>query len=197
MSGRKVWNAGDVLAALDVMDYLMDQAVMVFASSAARDSEIPSPTEGMLSYRTDGTALEVYNGSAWVSANSVGGTVSAANISGALTNATIAGNKVTNTFTSSTATAYTLASADQGSTIRFTNAGTSVITVSTATAFTAGQRTDIVADGALGQINAGSGVTFGGAGTAGTAYTFTQYDAVSVLCVSSNNYRIIGNVTAV
>lgn len=197
MSGRKVWTAGDVLAAADVMDYLMDQVVFVFATSAARDAEIASPTTGMISYRTDGTALEVYNGSAWVSANSVGGTVPAANVTGALTAATINNTAVTNTLTSSTATAYTIASADSGTTLRFTNAGTATATVSTATAFTAGQRVDLLADGAQGRVVAGSGVTFGGAGTAGTAYSFPQFEAVSVLCVASNTYRIIGNITAV
>ena len=64
---RKVWSAGEVLAAADVNSYLMDQAVMVFASDAARSAAITSPTAGMTTFRTDGTVVEVYNGSAWVS----------------------------------------------------------------------------------------------------------------------------------
>jgi len=41
-------------------------------------------------------------------------------------------------------------------------------------------------------------VTLSGRGTAGTAYTIgQQYDAVSVVCVDTNSYRIIGNATAV
>lgn len=193
--GYKVWSPGDVLAAADVNGYLMDQAVMVFSSSAARTAGIGTATAGMVTFRTDGTALEVYNGSSWVSANSVGGTVAGSQVTGSLTSATIAQTSVTPTLTSSTATAYTIAAADQSTTLRFTNAGT--VTVSTATAFTAGQRVDIVADGTASVIAAGSGVTFGGAGTAGTAYSFDQYDAISVLCVGSNTYRIIGNITAV
>jgi hypothetical protein len=48
----------------------MDQSVMNFATSAARASAIPTPTEGMTSYiSTTGTAtipqIETYTGSAW------------------------------------------------------------------------------------------------------------------------------------
>jgi hypothetical protein len=44
----------------------------------------------------------------------------------------------------------------------------------------------------------GTVVSLAGRGTAGTAYTIGQrYDAVSVVCVGTNSYRIIGNATAV
>ena len=66
MSGRKVWVADDVLTAEDLNDYLMDQAVMVFATAAARSSAILSPTEGMITYRSDDNVFEVWSGSAWV-----------------------------------------------------------------------------------------------------------------------------------
>lgn len=72
--GKKVFTAGEVLAAADVNGYLMDQAVMVFASAEARSASISSPSAGMTSFRTDGTALEVYDGANWVGVNSVGGT---------------------------------------------------------------------------------------------------------------------------
>jgi hypothetical protein len=65
MAGKKTFVAGEVLTAQDVNDYLMDQSVMNFASSAARSSAIPTPTEGMTSYRSDADIVEVYNGSAW------------------------------------------------------------------------------------------------------------------------------------
>ena len=61
--GRKVFTAGEVLEASEVNGYLMDQAVMVFADSAARTAAIPSPTEGMLTYLQDVNALEVFTGS--------------------------------------------------------------------------------------------------------------------------------------
>jgi hypothetical protein len=195
--GRKVWSAGEVLAAADVNGYLMDQSVMVFSSAAARDSSVAIPSEGMLAYLTDSNSLLAYDGSNWVSANSVSGTVTASDVTGSLTNATIPSGSVVNDFTSSASSTYALASTDQGALLRFTAAGTSVVTVSTATAFSAGQRTDIIADGSGVRIEAGAGVTFGGAGTAGTAYTILQYEAMSVVCVASNNYRIIGNITTV
>jgi hypothetical protein len=65
-AGFKTFAVGEVLTANNVNTYLMQQTVMVFASAAARSSEITSPSEGMLSYRTDVNVFEFYNGSAWV-----------------------------------------------------------------------------------------------------------------------------------
>ena len=182
--GRKVWTPGEVLAAAEVNGYLMDQSVMVFDSSASRDSSIGTPTAGKTSYRTVVTVVEVYNCSAWVSANSVGGTI------------TINASNVINTLSSSTASSYTFASADQSRTVRFTSASAVTATISTATAFTAGQRVDLLQDGAgTVTVVAGSGVTLAGRGTAGTAYALSQFDGATVFCVEPNTYRIIGNVT--
>lgn len=184
--GRKVFEPLEFLSAAEVNGYLMDQSIMYFANATARNAAIPTPDAGMHTYRADGTVVEVYNGSAWVSANSVGGTI------------TINATAVTNTLTSSTATAYTVAAADQSTTLRFTAGSAVTVTVGTATAFTAGQRVDILQDGAgTVTITAGSGVTLAGRGTAASSYTLSQYDAASLLCVSSNTYRVIGNVTAV
>jgi hypothetical protein len=181
--GRKVFAANDILAAADVQGYLMDQSVMVFANASERSTEISSPTEGMLTYLRDTNALEVFNGSAFVAIDTVTTTLNA--------------SQVINTLTASTATSYTFASNDQSGIFQFTNAGTVTASVSTATALTAGQRIDLIADGAALILAAGSGVSFAGAGTAGTAYSVAQYDAATILCVSSNAYRIIGNVRAV
>jgi hypothetical protein len=54
------------LTASDVNEFLMDQSVMVFAGTAARGSAIPSPSEGMVTYRSDDDLVEVYNGSSFV-----------------------------------------------------------------------------------------------------------------------------------
>jgi hypothetical protein len=64
---RKVFTAGEVLAATDVNNFLMDQTVMVFAGTAARGSAIGTATEGMYTHLNDTDALQYYNGSAWVS----------------------------------------------------------------------------------------------------------------------------------
>jgi hypothetical protein len=182
--GRKVFTAGEVLAAADVNGYLMDQTVMVFDDSAARSSAIPSPTQGMLSYLKDTGQVEAY-GTAWA---------------GIDTNVTsLNASQIINTLTASTATAYTVADTDQGKVLQFT-ASTAVVTVGTATAFTAGQRVDILADSTDFTLSAGTGVTFSGAGTAGTALSFNvgaQYEALTVIGLGSNAYRIIGNISAV
>jgi hypothetical protein len=181
--GYKNWAANDILAAADVNGYLADQAVMYFADAAARSAAITSPSAGMVSYRGDGQVVEFYNGSTWVALSSA---------------TTVNASNVINTLTASTATSYTIAEADQGTVLRFTAAGTVTATVGTATAFTSGERVDILADGTAGvRITAGTGVTFAGAGTVASAYTLGQYQAATILNVGSNAYRIIGNITAV
>ena len=63
---RKVFTAGEVLAAADVNEFLGDQAIMTFAGTAARGSAISSPTEGMMTYMNDTDQIDVWSGSAWV-----------------------------------------------------------------------------------------------------------------------------------
>jgi hypothetical protein len=75
MSGRKVWVADEVLSAEDLNEYLMDQSVMAFSSSAARAGAILTPVNGMVSYREDASIYEFFNGSAWVALGTAIGTV--------------------------------------------------------------------------------------------------------------------------
>lgn len=65
-AGRKIFTAGDVLTAAQVQDYLQDQSVMNFATTAARLAAIPAPTEGMLAVTLDDDEIDYYNGTAWV-----------------------------------------------------------------------------------------------------------------------------------
>ena len=62
---REVFVAGQVLTAAE-LNVVSDQSVMVFAGTAARGSAIPSPSEGMVTYRSDDDLVEVYNGSSFV-----------------------------------------------------------------------------------------------------------------------------------
>jgi hypothetical protein len=62
---RKVFTAGEVLAAADVNSFLMDQAVMSFAGTAARGSAIGTATEGMVTFLEDSNTLSIYDGSVW------------------------------------------------------------------------------------------------------------------------------------
>ena len=65
-AGKKTFTAGEVLTASDVNTYLMEQSVMVFGGTAARSSAIPTPSEGMTSYRTDTQQIESYDGANWI-----------------------------------------------------------------------------------------------------------------------------------
>jgi hypothetical protein len=104
------------------------------------------------------------------------------------------------TLTSSTATSYTIETADRYKTLSFTSSSNATVTVGTATAFEPGERVDILQDGA-GTVTIardGTAVTLAGRGTAGTAFRMgSRYEAVSVLCVDVNTYRIIGNSSSV
>ena len=68
-AGKKTFVNGDVLTASEVNTYLMEQAVMRFASAAARTTAIPSATEGMVTYLMDTNAVEIYDGTSWYSVN--------------------------------------------------------------------------------------------------------------------------------
>ena len=104
------------------------------------------------------------------------------------------------TLTASTATTYTVQTSDRYKILEFDSASAVTVTIGTATAFQAGERVDILQDGA-GAVTIsrdGTATTLAGRGVAGTAYQITQrYDAVSVVCVGTNSYRIIGNASVV
>jgi hypothetical protein len=102
------------------------------------------------------------------------------------------------TLTSSTATTYTVATADRYKTLLFSASTAVTVSIGTATAFEPGERVDILQDGSgvVRIARDGTVVSLAGRGTAGTAYTIGQrYDAVSVVCVGTNSYRIVGNAT--
>lgn len=66
-AGFKTFNSGDILGASDVNTYLMQQSVMVFATTTARAAAITSPTAGMLTFITNNKSIELYDGSGWTS----------------------------------------------------------------------------------------------------------------------------------
>lgn len=73
---RKVFTAGEVLAAADVNSFLMDQTVMSFAGTASRGSAIGTATEGMVTFLEDSDILSIYDGSNWkTSLGAIGGVV--------------------------------------------------------------------------------------------------------------------------
>jgi len=66
-SGWRTFTAGAVLTAAQIQNYLQDQSVQVYASASARTAALGTAVAtGMVSYRTDGTVVEYYNGTSWV-----------------------------------------------------------------------------------------------------------------------------------
>lgn len=70
-AGALLFTSGQVLTAAQVNTYLMDQTIMRFATTAARDAAFggagePTLAEGMFAYTDDTNTLWFYSGSAWV-----------------------------------------------------------------------------------------------------------------------------------
>jgi hypothetical protein len=59
-AGFKVFQNGSVLLASEVNTLMAEQQIMVFASAAARDAAILSPSEGMFAFLKDTDTLTVY-----------------------------------------------------------------------------------------------------------------------------------------
>lgn len=82
-AGYKIFADEQVLFAADVNGYFMKQAVMVFETPTARDSELVSPTEGMVAYTRNDDTLRVYNGVGWIPVSGdVTGVVAGAGLAG-------------------------------------------------------------------------------------------------------------------
>jgi hypothetical protein len=96
-------------------------------------------------------------------------------------------------FTNVTGTTYNLASGDVNKLVRFDNAATTTVTVP-ANVFSAGNQVHVQQIGA-GQVQMveGSGVTI--TSNAGTGPDLrAQFSAATVICTSSNNFTVIGDI---
>lgn len=165
----KVFANGFALNASEINTYLMNQSVMVFASTTARDSALGTPLEGMLVWLEDSNKYVYYTGSAWADLIA----------SPAQTVSNISAN-------------YTIQSTDVDKLIRSTG---SAITITVANVLSVGQRIDFAQFG-TGQITfaAGSGVTLNSAD--GNLKTAKQYAGATVECVASGVYWLVGNLGA-
>ena len=163
----KVFTNGSTLPASDLNDYLMKQAVISFADSAARSGAIPSPNEGMLTWLEDSNRYEYYNGSSWT----------------ALTESSL---------TTETAN-YTTVATNAGNTVVINSASNLTVTISNT--LNVGQRIDFIRRG-TGTVTfaAGAGVTLNS--KSGNLKLTSQYSAGTVICVASGVYILIGDLSA-
>lgn len=182
---RKVFTAGEVLAAADVNSFLMDQSVMVFAGTAARSSAIATATEGMVTYLADTDVIQVATGTAtWQQ-------VYPAQVTSLSGTAVVFG-------ATAVSAAYTAVSGLDNATIIVT--GTAAVTVTVPDILATGDSLNIIRDSSgTVTIAAGSGVTnWAGAGTSSTAVTFKidqQFNGAQVIKTAANTYRVIGKIT--
>lgn len=200
-AGYKLFATGDVLTAAQVNTYLMQQTVMVFASSAARTTALTGVVaEGMVSYLLDTNATEVYDGSAWVGiANSGDITSVTTGTDSGLTGGATSGAvdlKLQLAFNAQTGTTYTLVVGDLNKLVTCSNAAGITLTVPPSV-FSAGNQINIQQIGA-GQVTfaQGSGVTITSTGaTASAPKLRAQYSAATVICTASNTFTIVGDLS--
>ena len=201
-AGYKLFNTGDVLTAAQVNTYLNEQTVMVFASSAARTSALSGVlAEGMMSYLQDTNAVEVYDGSNWVSIGSSGDitgitTGTDSGLSGGVTSGT-ATLRLKLEFDAETGTTYTLVAGNLNQLVTLNNASPITLTVPPSV-FSAGDVINIAQIGA-GQVTLaqGAGVTISstGSGTGGNAPKLrAKFSAASIICTASNTFLVIGDI---
>ena len=64
-AGFKLFVNGNVLLASEVNTFMMEQQIMVFAGTAAREAAITSPSEGMFAFLKDTDTLTYYDSTQW------------------------------------------------------------------------------------------------------------------------------------
>jgi hypothetical protein len=199
-AGYKLFNTGDVLTAAQVNSYLQEQVVMVFADATARTTALSGVlAEGMVSYLKDTNAIEVYDGSAWVSIGSSGDitgitTGTDSGLTGGVTSGT-ADLKLQLQFNAQTGTTYTLVVGDLNKLVTCSNGSSITVTVPPSV-FSAGNQIHVQQIGA-GQVTfaQGSGVTITSTGaTASAPKLRAQYSACTIICTASNTFTILGDI---
>jgi hypothetical protein len=199
-AGYKLFQTGDVLTAAQVNTYLNEQTVMVFASAAARTSALTSVlAEGMVSYLQDTNAVEVYDGSAWVSIGASGDitgvtTGTDSGLTGGVTSGT-ANLKLKLEFDAETGTTYTLVAGNLNQLVTLNNSSAITVTVPPSV-FSAGDQIHCQQIG-TGQVSfaQGAGVTITSTGaTASAPKLRARYSACTIICTASNTFTVVGDL---
>jgi hypothetical protein len=220
-AGYKLFATGDVLTAAQVNTYLMQQSVMVFASSTARNTALSGVvSEGMLAYLLDTNDLTLYDGAAWNSfgAGDITGVTAGTGLSGGgtsgavtvsidtattvdlstsqtLTNKTLTG-PIINLVTSAQTASYTLALTDNSDLVEISNASANNLTVplNSSVPFPIGSQINILQTGA-GQttIVATGGVTINS--TPGLKLR-AQWSAATLIKRGTDTWVAVGDLSA-
>jgi len=73
MTGWKQWDSLELVNHTEFQSYLQDQVIQVYAGTAARGSALGTAVSaGMVSYLTDTSVLQFYNGTAWANVSQIG-----------------------------------------------------------------------------------------------------------------------------
>ena len=203
-AGYKSFSTGDVLTASDLNTYGIEQTVMVFASSTARDPVLSSAiSEGMFAFLKDSDSLTYYDGSSWVVVDLTGditGVTAGTNLSGGGTGGTVTlnlaidaaveagsdGNGVDVTFHSATAGDYAMWDASEEKLIIEGTNGATALDVTDGNV--------VIGDGTLtvGSDGAGEDVTF----HSDTAGDYMQWDSsAEKLILEGTNGATVLDVT--
>ena len=206
-AGYKLFATGDVLTAAQVNTYLMQQTVMVFASSAARTTALSGVlAEGMVSYLQDTNSLEVYDGAAWVGATgditalTAGTGISITSATGPIptvaidsTVATLTGSQ---TLTNKTLTAPIIATISNTGTLTLPTSTDTIVgrattdTLTNKTLLSPEERTTVAATAATGTINFD-------AVTQGVIYFTSNASANWTLNIRGNSATTLSSILAV
>tara|TARA_B110000503_G_scaffold141071_1_gene233574 strand:- start:2698 stop:3312 length:615 start_codon:yes stop_codon:yes gene_type:complete len=201
-AGTNLFVSGAVLTAEQVNNYLMDQSVMRFADTSARDAAFggggePVLAEGMFAYTDDTNTLWAYDGSAWAEAVNTASLVDGAVTTGKLADKSVTSAKLSALTVGSTGAGYTFVLSD-AETVVSSNAATAVtftIPLNASVPFPTGTQLNILQYGA-GQVTVA--IAGGGAVVSeGSKFKLkARYAIATAIKTEVDTWVLVGNLSA-